>query len=345
MGPILTDRPDTVGKEHLFMGFSYQHFNFNAIDGIALKALPNAVDEDLTPGAPSSTDQTFYSSDSNNVSFHLDQYVGMLTYGLTKSTDVSVIIPYNTASLGITSTGFEAYLYNAGTYTQDIGFPQNTKLVTSGSAHGIGDITINLKQLLIGQEGNRPAIAAGASFRIPSGDALNYLGSGAWGGNAYGLFEYRARLTPHLKLSYQWNNVSDLVTNSNTGKSNRLPGGLQYDAGVDFKIVRTVTLAADVLGSEVIAAPSVVRSTITLAAPILQTGATGPTLPPVASMPGLLAGAYSPYTTVNYSAGMKWSPHAHFLVYGNIMVQANNVGLRSAPVPLFGVAYNLKTRR
>ena len=36
LGPILTDRPDTVGRGRLFAGFSYQHFNFNAIDGVGL---------------------------------------------------------------------------------------------------------------------------------------------------------------------------------------------------------------------------------------------------------------------------------------------------------------------
>jgi hypothetical protein len=40
---------------------------------------------------------------------------------------------------------------------------------------------------------------------------------------------------------------------------------------------------------------------------------------------------------------LKWSPRPHFLLYGNVLVQLNNVGLRSDPVPLFGIAYNFKT--
>jgi hypothetical protein len=325
-GPILTDRPDTVGKGHLFMGFSFQHFNFNAVDGIDLNSLPFAFST-AVPG----TSSTLYASDSNNVSFKLDQYVGMLTYGITKSTDISVVVPFNSVSLTVVSSNFQEYLNTSGAYTV---IPTDTTITTPGSANGVGDITVNVKKMLIGGEGERSAIAAGASFRFPSGDALNYLGSGAWGVNAYGLFEYRARLAPHLKLNYQWNGVSELVNLATPG-TNRLPGGLQYDAGADFKIIRSVTLAADVLGGQVIDAPSVATSPLSLP---LATG----TIP--SSLPGLSPTTNS-YTTVNVSAGLKWSPLPHFLVYGNVMMQANNVGLRSNPVPLFGIAYNLKARR
>jgi len=339
LGPILTDRSDTVGRGHLFVGFSYQHFNFNAIDGQSMKSLPFAVTFNVTSNATSAGQ--FYGGEINNVSFQLDQYVGMLTYGVTRRTDISVIVPFNSVSMKVETSGFQEYIgvpnSSGGTvYGVVAGIPTNNTVTTPGSANGVGDVTFNMKQLLIGGEGDRTAIAAGASFRIPSGDALNYLGSGAWGGNAYGLFEYRARLTPHLKLSYLWNGVSILAI-SNQGTTDRLPGGIQYDAGADFKILRNLTFAADILGSEVIAAPSVVLSPISLPG----AGATGS---PPSSLPSLTL-AINPYTTVNFSTGLKWSPLPHFLVYGNVTMQANNAGLRSDPVPLFGIAYNLKAKR
>src|ERR1700730_3530205 len=36
-GPILTERADTIGKKKLFVGFSYQYFNFDKADGVNLK--------------------------------------------------------------------------------------------------------------------------------------------------------------------------------------------------------------------------------------------------------------------------------------------------------------------
>src|SRR5262249_44407650 len=36
-GPILTERPDTIGRHKVFLGFSYQYFNFDKADGVDLR--------------------------------------------------------------------------------------------------------------------------------------------------------------------------------------------------------------------------------------------------------------------------------------------------------------------
>src|SRR5664279_388069 len=40
LGPILTDRAQTIGKKKLFVGFSFQQFTFNSVDGNSLASLP-----------------------------------------------------------------------------------------------------------------------------------------------------------------------------------------------------------------------------------------------------------------------------------------------------------------
>jgi hypothetical protein len=82
LGPVLTDRPDTVGKGHIFAGFSYQHFNFNALAGQNLSNIP--VGFNYVTG-----NVTSYYAVNNQVSFQLDQYVGIATYGATRRTDTS----------------------------------------------------------------------------------------------------------------------------------------------------------------------------------------------------------------------------------------------------------------
>ncbi len=325
LGPILTDRPDTVGRRRLFLGFSYQHFNFNSLDGVSMGALPAGFTFSQQSSTNASDIQTFYGAESNNVTFKLDQYVGVLTYGLTKKTDFSVVVPINSVSLAATATNFQAYIYDSLTqaYT-NLSPASGTHVSLTGTASGIGDVTLNVKQLLIGGEGSRTAIAAGATVRLPSGDALSYLGSGAVGANAYGLFEYRKQFAPHLKISYQWNGNSQ-VMNLQAPPNTTLPGGLQYDAGADYKVKRSLTLAGDLLGNQFVNTPSFVVTTATLSVP--------------SATIRFATALNNSYTTVNLSGGVKVYLGKGLLIYGNALKQVNNVGLRSNVVPLVGIAF------
>ncbi|HEY1984068.1 MAG TPA: hypothetical protein VGG85_01585 [Terracidiphilus sp.] len=339
LGPVLTDRPDTVGKGHLFAGFSYQHFNFNSLDGLSLNSLPIAFSYTgkLTTPQGVSDQQTYYGYMTNRVKFQLDQYVSIATFGLTRTSDLSVIVPVNSISLSVTSSNFTAYTYDSltGAYTPG-GPAKGTTVSTTGSATGIGDVTLIVKQMVIGQDHNRPAAALGATVRFPSGDALNYLGSGATGGSIFALAEYRARMAPHAKISYQWNN-STKVLNLQQASNANLPGGLQYAVGTDFRLHRKLTMAADILGSQFVNTPYFTNNSLTFN----PTPAANSNVP---STYNLVTTPNNTYTTVNFSGGMKWSPLAHCVLYGNALLQLNNVGLRSDVVPLFGIAYNFAKR-
>jgi hypothetical protein len=118
--------------------------------------------------------------------------------------------------------------------------------------------------------------------------------------------------------------------------SKSLPGGLQYDAGADYRVRHSLTIAADILGNQFVNTPSLAAGTVTLVPP----PSAAETFIP-ATLPGV-SEANNTYTTANLSAGLKWSPHAGLLLYGNVLLPINNEGLRSDPVPLFGIAYNLK---
>ncbi len=334
LGPILTDRPDTVGRKHLFIGSSFQEFNFNALDGVNLGSLLVGFTYSQNAPAPNQSDiQTFYGGDTNTITFQLNQYAEMATYGLTNRTDVSLVVPINQISLRVTSYGFQSYFYDSASnqYVNVLPVEAPPSLSSKGTATGIGDVTVSLKQLLLGSEGSRTAVSAGFGMRFPSGDALNYLGSGAFGGNLYGLFEYRWKVAPHLKLSYQWNGTSQLMNLSAPANTTRLPGGLQYDGGADIRISRPLTLAVDLLGNQFVNTPSFT----------LTTNPAQHTTSPPAPYSSYITVSHPPntYTTVNFSSGLKYSLGKHFLVYGNVLIQANNVGLRSEPVPLFGLAY------
>ena len=335
LGPIITDRPETVGKGHLYASFSYQHFNFNAIDGISLGSIPFAYPYSIAPGSIS------YGTQDSSVSFQLNQYVAQLTYGATKKTDVSFVLPINSVSVGVNNSNVFAYTCDSASGSNPCPYTHGTIQVApvTGTASGVGDLLFGVKQMIHGADGNPVAISIGLVFRIPSGDYLNYLGSGAYGANIYGLVSYRSkyRVSPHFKLANQWNGPSPLVNTTtpvNTNGEKRLPGGVQYDVGFDAKVVKSVTLAVDILGSQFVNTPALQNSVLTLTPT--------PSNPPTVVPPTLqtVAAVDNTYTTVNFSGGVKWHPWKNLLVYGNVLVQLNNVGLRSDPVPLGGISYN-----
>ena len=330
LGPILIDRPDSVGQGHLVVGFSAQQFNFNHLNGIPINSIPLAYQE-VTTG------QTL--SQSIHASVKYNQYVMLATYGLPAKTDVSVIVPIIRVSIGAAALNPILYtVHSDGTVaSQPV---QGT--YTPGSASGAGDVVLNVKHVLwSGGESGQGSIALGAAGRFPTGDALNYLGSGAYGFNLYGLAAYKARFSPHVKIGYQWNSNSVLLKLAGTGPYYRLPGGGQFAVGVDYRATRHFTLSADILTNEFQNSPSISPGPFALSTTVgTSTLTTNQTVPSVNSV-------YTTFTTVNFSGGLKWKPFVtHGLVlYGNVLVQLNDVGLRSDASPSVGISYNFNTNK
>jgi hypothetical protein len=343
LGPLLTDRPDTFPRGKFFLSFAYQHFNFTEIDGLQLSNFVLGAQVTLKDSTTNTNTGTFYGSLQSKVGLHMDQYIGLLTYGLTKSTDVTVAVPVNDVTMNVTSNNYQGYLYTFATSSYTLltapGITTQVPLITGGSASGVGDVTVNVKQMLFGHEG-RYAGALGAQIRFPTGDADNYLGSGAYGANVYGLVEYRGTykhhgIAPHVKVGYQWNGQSQLLDIQNPPHEN-LPGGMNYAFGADFGLFRTFTIVADGVGNQYVNAPSLSAGTITLSPPPAQPGLAIPATIPF-SAPG-----NTTYTTFNFSGGFKWilpKTREHLLLYANVLVPVNDVGLHSDPVPLIGIAF------
>jgi hypothetical protein len=356
LGPLLTDRPDTFRKNDFFLSFAYQHFNFTQINGLSLSSfvlgqkVPDVILQPNENVQPIMGD--FYGSLQSKIHFQMDQYIGLLTYGLTRSTDFTVAVPVNNVTMNVTSGQYRGYIYSpsTGTYTllAEPGLTTQVDNVTAGSASGIGDVTLNVKQMLFGQEGSvgRYAGAIGGQFRFPTGDANNYLGSGCFGANFYGIVEYRRSFhgfikgaAPHVKAGYQWNGQSQIMDITSKPHLD-LPGGLGYAFGSDFGLSRTFSVAADFVGNQYVNAPSVSNASITLPKP---TNSQSP-IPNPSTLVTSSTGNNT-YTTFNFSGGFKWmvpKTRDHLLFYANVLVPLNNVGLHSDPVPLVGIAYKTK---
>lgn len=325
LGPILTDRAQTVGKHRFFLGTTASQFVFTDIDGIPLGKLPfSFVSTAYVPNTTTVSSYT-YTSEDTNLHFKIDQFVAVGTYGLTNRLDVTVIVPIEYISIGATTYNTTGYILDANDNLV-FGPYSSPDTHTPGSASGIGDISFNGKGEL--WKGERGTVSAGMNFRVPTGDDQNYLGSGAWGYNPYLIYSYLGKVAPHARIGYQWNSASELNNPTGTAGGNlAMPGGFNYDVGADWSLMRRITVAGDLLGNQYVNSPRYIVSQVAL-----------PDKPSTASLT-TISPATETYTINNVSAGLKWNPFLNLVLSGNVLFQLNNNGLRSRPTPLLGISY------
>jgi hypothetical protein len=347
LGPVLVDRPDSVGQGKFVLGFSAQQFTFNRLDGNRIGAIPFIY----------STTTSQYYAQTIDASVRYNQYVMLATYGFAGKTDVSVIVPYTRISMGVAAQNPINYSLNGVSGVSSFS-PPGGGGYTSGSARGLGDIVVNIKHVLwSGGEAGRGSLAIGAAQRFPTGDALNYLGSGAYGFNLYGLAAYKAKFSPHIKIGYQWNTDSVLLNISGTpGKNQSLPGGFQTAVGVDYGVTRHLTLSADLLTNEFQNSPSVSQGFFinTLSGAGLPNATAPAAGTPCTALSNTATNTQqlgslctvntvnNTFTEINFSGGFKLKPFTHqdLILYGNVLIQTTDVGLRSGASPSVGVSYN-----
>src|SRR5207245_9843907 len=53
LGPIFSERAETIGKNRVFVGFDYQYLKFASLDNVSLKSLPEVFTQPDTFDAPS----------------------------------------------------------------------------------------------------------------------------------------------------------------------------------------------------------------------------------------------------------------------------------------------------
>ncbi len=448
LGPILSERADTVGKHRLAIGVSYQFFQFDKIDGVTLSNIPAVYVHNsepstqgpsgitCSPSTISNPDQnlaTFVYNPNNNPQAHpagsqlgdcsfvrdrfetqnsiklrLHQITTYVTFGLTRNLDVSVVIPYVNVLFGVTSqaqivtsTYYADHIFSKGndgnlcpldnlatpasvTAGQNVdcfqhNFPDNGlspgSSPAASSAKGIGDVTVRLKDMI--WRGERLGIAAGLDVRFPTGDAMNYLGSGAYGVKPFVIASYHARVAPHAMAGFQANGSTitgvggDLI--GTTGTKGQLPNEFVYDVGADAYATKRLTVAFDVIGQRVFNRESLVVKNDPYLAPCFNLNFTtnpmyynqsNPDPPPSCDVFRQPSGSgpyfnvdNSPYVAAtvqrlnldtnsgvstnitNASAGLKIALVKRLVLSLNVLVRLDQGGLHSKPAPLAALGY------
>lgn len=382
LGPILSERAGTIGRHKLLVGFSFQGFDFDTLDGLDLKKLPGIyTHEDYQPsstspvcsvnGNPPTADpiknegSCAFVRDTiatiNNIDLRVNQYTAYFSFGLTDRLDISVAIPTVNVRMSVTSA---ASIHNNGSdsnhqftdpATGQACLPSpcfNRTFLNSTGDTGIGDVTARAKYQL--WKGERAGLAVGGDIRFPTGDSVNYLGSGAYGIKPFAAFSYNlTRIAFHANGGYQWNGSSFLAGNlapsQNQGfvaaTKDNLPSQLYYSVGAEYGVLKRLTAAVDFLGQEFINAPRIAASTYqelpACTLPALPT-------PQPACNSFAASGAVDPdfrsfkanYATADAAVGLRFKPFGKLLLTANVVTKLNDAGLRSKFVPLLGISYS-----
>ena len=331
-GPILSDRAETIGKGRLAFGFSNQFFSFDHLDGVSLSSVPAVFRHDSFELGGGRSDVV---STDNTIQANVGQFAGALTFGLSSRIDVSLAVPLVRTTLSLLSN---ARIQRLGTgtdlkvhYFQDPtalgGFGSTHQYFTEGSASGIGDLVLRMKATMI-REGSR-ALAAGLDVRLPTGDELNLLGTGAMGLRPFGAVSGAwGALAPHANISYQWNGESVLAGDVRAGTKANLPDQFQYAIGSDVAINPRFSMVFDVLGQRVLNSPRLSVYTLNASGPAGS-----------ASLPDIRFSTDS-YWATDASLGFKANVASRLLVNFNMRFNLGDAGLADRVAPLIGIEWS-----
>ncbi len=385
LGPILGERAETIGRHRAFLGFHYQYFKFDSLDGISLKNLPVVFTQpddsrDAPPGVaacsippPNSASNTGPCSfirdvikTANSLDLKIHNFTTLWTYGITNYIDISMAVPIETVRMGILSNativdnangGFHSFPFRQGCGSVTV--DQNGNVVVTPcltqsfpsvpgvrSASGIGDLTFRVK----GEawKGKRAGLALGVDVRAPTGDALNFLGAGAWGVKPFVVWSYRSpyRIATHAFVGYETNGNSVLAGDISTGKKARLPGQLAYSGGVDVWLARWFTTAFDIVGQQVFEGSRTSLTTLTEPQKCLDPNGNCADPPgfALARTDATLLQSTGTYNSTGASIGLKITPfpgdtRSRLQVTANVLLKLNEGGLRAKAVPLVGLSY------
>jgi Putative MetA-pathway of phenol degradation len=326
-GPILAERAETIGKNRFYVGFSYQHFSFDTMDGLDLDRFPVVFTHSPTvdPASPFLRDII---TAQNVIDVQIGQVTTFFTFGITDRLDVSVATPFVSAQLDVIS---DTTIRRIGTdgdptfpHTFAAGRDVHEHTFSSGaSASGLGDVVVRVKGTATKWE--HAAMALGVDLRLPTGDELDFLGTGAVGLKPFVALTYNhGRYSPHINVGYQFNGNSVLAGNVQSGEKGSLPEQFLYVAGVDIGVSPKFSLAADFLGQRLIDAQRVFSSPFT--------ASDGEVFPATRFETGSVS-------ISNGALGFKVNPVGTLLVTFNLLVKLNNGGLRDRVTPLVGLSF------
>ena len=325
-GPILAERAETIGNHRVSFGFATQRFTFDTAEGLDLSSVPAVFTHDNAQLLGGRQDVV---TTTNSIRSSVNQFVTYVTVGITDHLDVSMAFPVVATHMTAVS---EATIQRLGTtnelthfYRQSDGSIGNERVFTAtGDASGIGDVVVRVKTSVLTKPST--GVAAGVDVRVPSGDALNLLGTGAPGVQPFAVLSGTIqRVSPHINVGYQWNGSSLLAGDPATGRASDFPDQFNYVVGADLNAGR-LTVALDVLGRYLFDAERLGFEEFHA-------------LDGKSVFPNVTFSTQS-FNLLNGSLGAKINAIGRVLLDVNVLFALDNHGVRDKVTPLLGFEYS-----
>ena len=336
-GPIYAERADTIGKGRFNLGVNYSHFTFDEINNLSLREGDVRL--------------VFTHEDVNHDGSHLSLFVEgdvitaalrlkietniaafVFDYGILDNLDVGFAIPIVSVDLEAQTDAVIDRLATGEAAPDTHRFINGESTETfsqSGSASGLGDVVLRTKWRFLSD--SKTGLALALDARLPSGDELDLLGTGATqlkafvvGSGHFGWFN------PHLNAGYTWSlgGTDDLD----------VADEINYTAGFDVSVGPRFTFVFDVIGRTFLDAQTV---------RVEDTVFTANTTPDPADPPNIVSAVLPRLVTetgnINQilgSVGVKINPFGNFLLTLNGLFPLNSEGLQDGFTPLIGIDYS-----
>jgi hypothetical protein len=292
-GPFFTERVLRNGRGQGSIGLSYQFANFSTLQGADLDAgtFPTNAARTAGSGVPFSVDTLSLKLDSQTTTV-------FTSYGVTDRLAIGGSVPF-------------VKVHFSGTRLRNEDGRSTLQSSQSGSAAGVGDITMNARYLLVGA-GLR-GVSVGTDLRVPSGRSEDLLGSGKTLARFIGIGSYEEG---HLSV------------NANAGYA---VGGASRETSwrmaATFAASSRVTVVGEVLGQKL--------SELSYVQDVYQPH---PLMPGVETMRWLTA--QRGIVTTLLVAGAKWNVARSWLLNTNMLIRVTDSGLRARVTPAVSLDYD-----
>lgn len=349
LGPIFAETGRTLGKGKLHTGMNYSYLDLAKFRGMRTENIGfNFTHEDVDPEGLGNSVQ-----ESDVINIVLDLHVSAnifafyATYGLTEHLDVSVALPvlnismegnakavinsFSLAQIGIA-------LHHFGEDGADSDEPVLEYIENYGEASpmGIGDLALRLKYAFLNKPGGD--LAALLDVRLPTGDKHNFYGTGATNVRLSGIASKQfGDFTPHLNMGYEYRGA-DFDSDE-----------LEFAAGFDQKIVRSLTFALDILGEFDLNTAEALsfeysEEPIVIVDEIKQWNPKTDKLEKVGTRTRTIDQTNVPErdndNILNAAIGLRYAPVDNAILLGNILLPLNDGGLRSDIAYTIGFSIN-----
>lgn len=307
-----------MGRHKLYLAFTYQFLEFDQIDAVPLKQIPLQI----SGCNPNNLSCGPFIVTNSRLDLKVNQFTTYATFGLFSRLDISVAVPVLDVRMGM-----QTHCSVCSQSQPDGSVLIFTPNAATGEATGIGDVTVRAKTTVL--KGERAGLALGVDVRTPTGNELNFLGAGAIGVRPFVAFGYRARVSPHADVAYRYNGSSILASSAQSGTA-LLPKVLDYSAGLDIGIVRSLSVTGDFLGQTFFNANRVFQA---VRAPSTSLDIS---CDPTGVSPSCVG---QTFITKTVAIGGKINPGGNLLISANVLIKLDHFGLHYRPAPMIGISY------